>query len=161
MTEHQNDVDRVAELIGKGKVALVTTVGPEGQLLSRPLAMLNRDFDGDLYFFTADPSGKTEQVRDNDQVNVAIEADGGYLSVAGTATISRDSNLIDELWNAGAQAWFEQGRDDPAVALLKVHADSAEFWTIDSPKVVTLVKYAKAVVTGSRPDVGESKAVDL
>ena len=69
--------------------------------------------------------------------------------------------LIDELWNAHAAAWFEQGREDPSVALLKVHAESAEYWTMDSPKPVALIKYAKAIITGEQPDVATNKTVEL
>ncbi len=75
--------------------------------------------------------------------------------------MTRDAALIDELWNLYAEAWFEQGRDDPAVALLKVHADSAEYWTVDSPKPIALIKTVKAMLTGERPDVATNTTVDL
>ena len=161
MTQNIEETAKVAELIHDGKIAIVTTVGPDGQLLSRPLALQDREFDGDLYFFTPDPSPKTDQVKANEQVNVSIDTGNGWLSLAGTGSISKDDAMIDELWNVGAQAWFEQGREDPSLALLKVHADSAEYWTMDTPKPVALLKYAKAAVTGGAPDVGESAKVDL
>lgn len=157
----QEETDTVKKLIESARIALVTTVGPEGQLLSRPLAMQDRDFDGDLWFFTQHPSPKTEQVQANNQVNVGLQNDNDYLSVAGTATVSRDRAMIDELWNAHAAAWFENGKDDPSVALLRVHADSAEYWTVDSPKVVSLVKYAKAIATGTQPDIGDNATVEF
>ena len=47
------------------------------------------------------------------------------------------------------------------MALLKVHADSAEYWTMDSPKPVALIKYAKAIITGEQPDVATNKTVEL
>lgn len=155
------DRQAVAEVIEKARIALVTTVDKDGSLVSRPLAVQSRTFDGDLYLFTPDPSDKTEQVRLNPAANVAIETGGNYLSIAGTASVVKDRELIDELWNAGAEAWFEAGRDDPTVALLKVHADSAELQSVDSPKVVAAVKYVKAAVTGGQPDVGDSTRVDL
>jgi general stress protein 26 len=161
MSEHRQDFDQVAELVSKARFAFVTTTGPEGQLLSRPLAVLDRRFDGDLYFFTADPSPKTSQVADDSQVNVSLQAGSDYLSIAGTGSVTRDPALIDELWNAHAEAWFENGRQDPAVALLKVHADSAEYWTMDSPKPVNVFKYAAAIVTGKQPDVATNRSVEL
>ncbi len=161
MTANPEETAKVAELIHQGKIAIVTTVGPDGQLLSRPLALQDRDFDGDLYFFTPDPSPKTEQVKANDQVNVSIDTGKGWLSLAGTGSITTDNAIIDELWNVGAQAWFPEGREDPSLALLKVHAESAEYWTMDTPKPVALLKYAKSAVTGGQPDIGESAKVDL
>lgn len=155
------DQQKVADLVEKAKVALVTTIAENGSLVSRPLAVQQREFDGDLWFFTQDPSPKTDQVRAHEQVNVAVEAGNGWLSLSGTASVTKDRTKIDELWNTGAEAWFDQGRDDPAVALLKVHADTAEYWTADSPKVVILAKYAKAAVTGGHPDIGDNAVVDL
>ncbi len=85
--------------------------------MSRPLALLERVFDGDLWFFTEDPSPKTEQIRANDQVNVAVQAGNDFVSLAGTATVSKDRTMIEGLWNRHAEAWFENGIDDPKVAL--------------------------------------------
>lgn len=160
MTDAQ-DREKVEKLIADAKIAIVTTVGEDGSLVSRPLALLNRPFDGQLMFFTPDPSPKTGQVRVNDHVNVAVQVDDGWLSIAGKARVSRDQALIDELWNKEAEAWFENGRDDPSVALLCVEADSAEYWYSDTPKVVAAVKYAKAIVTGGTPDIGENATVKL
>jgi general stress protein 26 len=155
------EIDKVSQLIESARIALVTSVSEEGQLVSRPLAMQDREFDGTLWFFTQDPSPKTEQVAANDQVNVALQVDNGWVSIAGTATVSKDRAMIDQLWNRHAEAWFENGKDDPTVALLKVRADSAEYWSVDSGKIVSAIKYAKAIVTGGRPDVGENATIEL
>jgi general stress protein 26 len=161
MTDTTTDFERVGELIAKARFAFVTTSATDGRLLSRPLAIQEREFDGDLYFFTMAPSAKTEQVAADSQVNVSLQSGDDYLSIAGTASVSRDQALIDELWNAHAAAWFEQGREDPSVALLKVHAESAEYWTMDSPKPVALLKYAKAIITGEQPDVATNRSLEL
>jgi general stress protein 26 len=155
------EFQRVGELIAKARFAFVTTIGEDGRLLSRPLAVLDREFDGDIYFFTMAPSPKTEQIAADSHVNVSLQSGDDYLSIAGTASVTRDQALIDELWNAHAAAWFEQGREDPSVALLKVHAESAEYWTMDSPKPVALLKYAKAIITGEQPDVATNRSLEL
>ncbi len=161
MTDTTTDFERVGELIAKARFAFVTSSATDGRLLSRPLAIQEREFDGDLYFFTMAPSAKTEQVAADSHVNVSLQSGDDYLSIAGTASVTRDQAMIDELWNAHAAAWFEQGREDPSVALLKVHAESAEYWTMDSPKPVALLKYAKAIITGEQPDVATNRSVEL
>jgi len=65
------------------------------------------------------------------------------------------------LWNPMAEAWFENGREDPTVALLRVDARSAEYWSSDKPGIVRAFEIAKAVVTKSAPDVGENRTVAL
>ena len=153
--------DQLATLLKKARIAIITTVSADNQLVSRPMAVKEREFDGDLWFFTEDPSHKTDEVRANPEVNVALESGGGWVSIAGTAEVVTDAAKIDELWDTGAQAWFEQGREDPKVALLKVTAHTAEYWATDEPKPLVLFKYAKAAVTGGQPNIGEAHTVDL
>jgi general stress protein 26 len=159
--DHDEQAAKVAAIVESSRIALVTTVAESGKLVSRPLAALHRDFDGELWFFTADPSHKTEQVALNDQVNVAFSSDHGWVSISGTASVSHDQAQIDRFWSSHAEAWFDGGRDDPAVALLRVVAHSAEYWTLEDPKLVTAVKYAKARLTGQQPDLGENATVEL
>jgi len=47
------------------------------------------------------------------------------------------------------------------VALLEVEADTVEFWHVDKPALLRAVEVAKGLVTGSAPDVGESRTVDF
>lgn len=158
---HAEEIAKVAELTKKARIAILTTTDASGALVSRPLAMQNTEFDGQLWFFTADPSPKVDDIREHPSVNVAFEAGNGWVSVAGTASVSRDQAKIDELWNKFAEAWFEKGREDPAVALIRVDADTVEYWAPDEPRAVTLLKMVGAMVTGGTPDVPESKTIGL
>ncbi len=161
MTATPEQFDTIAAIVQRGRVAIVTTVAADGHLVSRPLALQDRVFDGELWFFTEDPSPKTDEVRANPHVNVAVQSSDDYVSLAGTATVSRDRTMIEALWNKHAEAWFDNGIDDPAVALLRVQVDSAEYWKFDAPKVVAVAKYAAALVTGNEPDLGENEVVEI
>ncbi len=161
MTANQEEIATVAELIKASRIALLTTVNDHGQLTSRPLAVQEVEFDGDLWFFSQDPSDKTTEIAANPQVNVSLESGKGYVSIAGTAEIVHDAAKIDELWSKRVEAWFPEGKEDPTIALIKVHADAAEYWSTDDPKPVIFFKVAKAAVTGGQPDIGENKTIDL
>lgn len=161
MSTHDDDIETIAKLIKASKIALVTTQASDGALHSRPLGVQEAEFDGDLWFFTPHPSEKTEEIAAHPQVNAAFESGKGYLSISGTASVVQDAAKIDELWSTSAEGWFEQGRDDPSVALLRIEADSAEYWSVDDPKAVVLFKVAKAALTGGTPDVGDNKTVEL
>ena len=156
-----DEMQQLTKLIDKAKIGLGTTMNTDGHLVSRPMQLQQRAFDGDLWFFTEDPSHKTDEVRANPEVNVALESGKGWVSLAGTAQVVRDAAKIDELWNTGAQAWFKGGREDPKVALMRVIVHTAEYWASDEPTPLVLLKYARAAVGGGRPNVGESHTVSL
>ena len=161
MSTHDEDIKVIAKLIESSKTALVTSRTADGALHSRPLQVQEAEFDGDLWFFTQHPSEKTDEIATHPQVNAAFESSKGYLSIAGSATVVQDAAKIDELWNTSIEAWFPGGREDPTVALLKIEADSAEYWSTDDPKAVQLFKIARAAVGGGTPDIGENKSVEL
>ncbi len=148
-------------LVKNSKIALLTTTTASGQLVSRPLAVQKAEFDGDLWFLSQDPSDKTSEIAANNQVNVAMESGKGFLSIAGTASVLHDRTKIDELWSPMVEAWFPNGKEDDSVAVIKVTADAAEYWSADEPKPVTLLKIAAATVTGKRPDIGGNETVTL
>ena len=156
-----DDLDTIRTILGASRTAIVTTRSGDS-LVSRPLSILDAEnFQGTLWFLTPDPSPKTEDVRAHHEVNVAVADAKGYLSLSGTATIERDQAKIDELWNPFAEAWFEQGREDPTVALLRVDVATAEYWDIDKPAVARAFEIVKGLVTKTAPDVGDNKTVSL
>lgn len=155
------DIRTVAGLVRKAKVAVLTTQAHGGKLVSRPLVVQESEFDGDLWFFSQDPSNKVEEILANPQVNVALQAGKGFLSISGHAEIVHDRAKVEQLWSKAVEAWFPEGKDDPTVSLILVHADTAEYWATDEPRVITAFKVAKAAVTGGQPDVGENRTVEL
>jgi general stress protein 26 len=84
-----------------------------------------------------------------------------YVSVAGTAEILRDREKLDELWSPFHTAWFPKGKDDPEIALIKVTVESAEYWNVPESKMVQVLGFAKAALTGKRYEPGEHGEVDL
>jgi general stress protein 26 len=154
---------KVAELINDIRFAMLTTVGSDGTLRSRPMTMLDREFDGDLWFFVGASSPQVSEMRADDQVNLSFAnpGDNAYVSVSGTAQVFRDRQKMEELWNPIYKAWFPDGLDDPDLALLKISTTQAEYWDSPNGKVVQLVGFAKALLTGQQAEVGESQKVDL
>ena len=157
--EQMTKVRDMAEAI---RIAMMTTVDEQGNLVSRPMAALQFDEIGDIWFFTKRTSPKVDQIEHNEQhVNVAFASvsDANYVSISGTATEVNDRAKIDELWNPQAKAWFPNGKDDPELTLLKVHTQMAEYWDSNSSLMVRLFQQAAAVVTGSVPKMGENEKV--
>jgi general stress protein 26 len=156
-----DELETIRAIISSSKVAVLTTENQFGELHSRPLAVLDHDFDGSLWFFTRDPSSKVEEVAIDPRVNVSYSDGNGYLSISGIAAVEHNQTRIEQLWNPAVGAWFEHGRDDPTVALLRVDAGSAEYWASDKPAIARAFEFAKAAVTDTTPDIGENRKVEL
>jgi general stress protein 26 len=119
------------------------------------------EFDGDLWFFAERDSNPVRHVVTSPQVNVGVGSGGTWVSLTGDAIVVEDVAKKRELWNSGVEAWFPQGPDDDSVVLLKVRADSAEYWDSPGGRLATAFSFVKAKVTGERIDAGENEKVDL
>jgi general stress protein 26 len=51
-----------------------------------------------------------------------------HVSLRGKLYQLHDPAKLDALWNPVIAAWFEGGRDDPNIALLRFEPDTAELW---------------------------------
>jgi len=157
-----DELTTIREIISSSRTAFVTTRDDAGRLVSRPLAVLqDDDFDGTLWFFTQDPSPKSDDVERDDRVNVALSDGKSFLSIAGTATVEHDRGRIEQMWNPAVKSWFEMEPTDPRIALLRIDAESAEYWSSDRPAVARAFQFVKGIVTGTRPDAGENGTVEL
>ena len=158
MTDEQTR--RVAELIGDHRISMLTTRDPFGTLTSRPMALQEVEFDGDLWFFAERGSRKVDHVGASPQVNVTVSGSGSWVSLTGEASVVEDDAKKRELWNAAVEAWLPQGPDDDSVVLIRVEGHSAEFW--DTPgRVTTVLSFAKSKLTGERYSGGDNERVDL
>ena len=155
-------LDKVRELVEDIRIAMMTTVDEQDNLVSRPMAALEMDEAGSVWFFTKRTSPKVDQIENHEQrvnLSFASVSDANYVSISGRATELYDKTKIDELWNPQAKAWFPDGKDDPDLTLLKVHIDMAEYWDSNDSTMVRFFQQAVAAVTGNPPQMGENQKV--
>lgn len=150
---------KLMELIEDIGFTMMTTARPDGTLHSRPMACLKTEFDGELWFFTGKSSGKAKAISEEHHVNLAYSepSNNRFVSVAGRAALIQDAEKAKELWNPIYRAWFPKGLEDPELCLLKVTVDSAEYWDSKSSKLVQLIGFAKAVMTGEPYKAGPNE----
>jgi len=155
-----DETKKVAELLGNERFAMLTTTGADGRTVSRPMALQEVEFDGDLWFFATRDSRKVEHIRTHDQVNVTVSSSDNWVSLTGRASISEDKARKEELWSAGVEAWLPDGPDSPQAVLLRVRAESAEYWDAPGGRVATLLSFVKAKAKGERLQA-ENERVEL
>ena len=167
-TKGQEDaVKKLGRLIEDVQFAMLTTAEPDGTLRSRPMAThqdhASKAFDGVLWFFTKAESGKVDEVKQDQHVNLAYASPekSKYVSVSGIATLVRDKVKAQELWDPKYKAWFPDGLDDPDLALLRVDVTKAEYWDTPGGAVVYAIGLVKALATGQSYQPGDHEKVKL
>jgi len=140
-TEQEVNIRKLASMIRAIKIAMLTTVHPDGSLRSRPMATQETEFDGTLWFFTRASSEKSSEIKQYPSVNVSYELaeEHRYVSISGKATLVHDPEKMKELWNPTYRVWFPQGLEDPELTLLRVDAQHTEYWDMLSSSMVQLV----------------------
>lgn len=158
-TKQNDERETFDRLLGKSRTVMFVTVGADGKVVSRPMTIQEVTDDHDLLFIT---QAKTDVARESDgrQVNIALSGDDHWISVSGTASVAEERETKKRLWNAFNDAYTEGGWENPDNVVIRVNAESAEYW--DTPGGLgVLLGVLKANLSGGKPSAGESGTVQL
>lgn len=112
---------------------------------------------GKLWFITAKETDLAKSLSGSERDAMHIVCDSGkglFTRIEGRLSLADDPAKLDELWNAVASSWFEDGRDDSDIQLLRFDLAAAETW-ITGGSMAFLYQIAKSKATGDKPDLGE------
>jgi general stress protein 26 len=156
-------ITKIAEMIKDIRIAMLSTVSPEGTIHSRPMATQEVEFRGELLFLTRQESSKTDEIAHDARVtlNYVDSKTYRFVTLAGHAALSKDPAAIHELWNPLYKAWFPNGENDPEITVIRVNVDQAEYWEAPGNAVMRGYQLLKAAVTKGGSPVGEHQAVAL
>jgi general stress protein 26 len=118
---------------------------------------LRKTRDGKIWFIAA----KGEEIVDSTSATplearfvIADAKSGLYANVEGTLAHDNDTEVLDEIWNMVASAWFEDDKQDPDLRLLAFTPSKAAVWLSTTSGVKFLYEIAKANLTDTQPDTG-------
>ena len=148
---------RLWELVGKFATAMLVTRTDGGRMRARPLSLASAHGGGKLYFATSLDSPKVGEIEADAEVLVTLQDRFHYVSISGTARVSRDPALVARLWSEGWRIWFPEGQGDPSLTIVEVTPHEAEYWDQGGARGI---KYAlemvKAYATRTTPESGAS-----
>ena len=154
--ETQNSPEMVAlcKLIEPIPVAMLGNLDADGALVSRPMAVLEVDAAGAVWFFVDLRSSRVEFLR---VVNLSFvdAARGTYVSLSGRGEIRSDRSHVERLWTPLAKPWFPEGPASTNLALLKFVPHTAEYWDAPNSKMVRMFAMAASVVAGKPIGMGD------
>jgi general stress protein 26 len=121
-----------------------------------PMSPLSRQEDGVIWFITSanHDSFKAAEAGATADIYLCDSACHMYGTIKGSLSASHDDEKLDALWSPLAAAWFDKGREDDTVRLMKYIPHKAEIWATDGIGKY-LLETIRANVTNAKPDTGE------
>ncbi len=160
MTE-TTDLQTLREAIDDQRVAMLTTIAPDGQLQSKPMTVLEQDADGNFWCLVESPMGTEGAISTPQRANLAFSSDSAsYVSVACTAQVLHDRARVNQLWTPMAKPWFPDGPDSPDLACLRLVPQRAEVWSGPSNKLTLALAFAASVVAGKPLGLGDHQVLN-
>ena len=123
----KSDMTLMLGLMGDGE-------GHHSQPMTAQLADKDPKDKGPIYFFT---SNETDLVRDlggrgRAMAQFVAKDHKLFACLEGDLVADNDRSMIDELWNPFVAAWFEHGKEDPRLQLLRFEPRDGRVWENDS-----------------------------
>lgn len=119
---------------------------------------LDRDTDT-IWFFAKKNAEMVEAIKPGSHAHFCVvgKKHDYHACLAGPISVELQTAKRDEYWNGVVEAWFEDGKDDPQLTMLKLKLDDAKIWASTDSALKFGWEIAKANVSDSDPDVGVTK----
>mgnify|MGYP006382925101 FL=1 len=161
----QEQMDKIQAMVKDIKYTMMTTRTSEDHLHSCPMNTTETSIGAkEIWFIGHTPSETVENIKTNPEVNLAYvsQDDKNYLSITGTAELVEDKEKLNELWSVMYNAYFEKGKEDPSVQLIKVTPHGAEYWA-NGNAITSAFKMTAAAVTETAVEksMGETFSIEL
>lgn len=120
------------EALHKSRTVMLGSVG-EGRVSARPMtAQTDEDIkDGSVYFFASRDEGIGHEVLNGAQqahFNFQSRDHGIFASAIGPIAAVNDPAMVDKLWSVFANLYYEGGKQDPNLVLLRFTPPSFDVW---------------------------------
>jgi general stress protein 26 len=97
---------------------------------SQPMTAQLLEGESYIWFFTTKDNQLVQEMRRNDRAVATFASKGHdlFATIDGRLEEDNDRSRIDQLWNPFAAAWFEGGKDDPNLQLIRLDPTSGQIW---------------------------------
>ncbi|MET0238860.1 MAG: pyridoxamine 5'-phosphate oxidase family protein [Sphingobium sp.] len=92
-------------------------------------AQLDKDADSAFWFYTS--KGNRLETGGPAMAHFSAKGHDLFACIAGTLRTETDPAVIDRYWSKQVEAWYDGGRNDPNLLMLRFDLDDAEVWTAD------------------------------
>lgn len=116
----------------KSDRTLMLGIHGEDDSQAQPMtAQIEGERGGPIWFFSAVDVDLVSQLRRGPRRAIAAFSSKGhdlFASIHGELRIDQDRAVIERLWNPFVAAWYEGGKEDPKLVLLRLDPEHAQVW---------------------------------
>ncbi len=129
---------------------------------ARPMEARPDKEEGVIWFLTDHRGLKDDEIDATPEVCLVFvyEREKVYLSLTGEAFVAHDPDRAQALWNEKQKLWWS-GPDDPNLRVVRVELEAAEMWDGPASAAIAAFEFAKARLTGAKPNLGENRKVSV
>lgn len=122
---------------------------------------MTAQFEGEaapFWFFTANDHDLVRALDQGDRAIAAYASKGHdlFASIRGRLSIDNELATIDRLWNPVVSQWYEGGKQDPKLVLLRLDVEDAKLWKSD---LGGFVRPAINKLLGRKPESGQQEKI--
>lgn len=142
----------------KASPFLMLGIDGERGAATQPMTAQIDEEESPLWFFTANDHDLVRALDNGDRAIAAFASKGHdiFASLRGRLSLDNDPATIDRLWNPVVSQWYEGGKSDPKLALLRLDVDDAKIWKSD---LGGFIKPAINKLFGRKPESDEHEKV--
>ena len=129
MTTQDELKERFWKTLGSDMTMMLGVVNVEDGH-ARPMTAQLDGKEGPIWFFSSTDTALFKNLdKSNHGVATFVSKNNDlYATIHGRLTLDNSPAMIDKLWNSYVAAWYEGGKTDPKLALLRFELDHGEIW---------------------------------
>ena len=160
-TRQQDAKDRLREQLQSARVGMLGVEGSHDHM--QPMTHFADEDGTALYFITASDTDLVRQIGQGATAHYCLISKNHdyHACIEGLIEQHQNAAKLDELWSPMVGAFFEEGRDDPKVTLLKMVLREASIWESDDSVFKLGFEVAKSAMTDDIADVGNHVIVNF
>ncbi|WP_091738193.1 pyridoxamine 5'-phosphate oxidase family protein [Phenylobacterium immobile] len=112
------------------RTVMLGLIGVEDGIGQPMMAQMLNDEPGDIYIFSSKDTDFVQSIGQShpSTLQFAAKDHSLFAAVHGELVLDNNRETIEALWNPFVAAWFEGGKDDPKLQLLRFEPSQAQLW---------------------------------
>ncbi|HEX2559403.1 pyridoxamine 5'-phosphate oxidase family protein [Phenylobacterium sp.] len=130
MADQREITEKFWKAVKSDRTVMLGLVGVEDGMSQPMTALLEDDAGGPLWIFSSKDTDLVQELGGASPALMHFSSKGHELfaTVEGQLIADNDRAAIERLWNPYVAAWYQGGKDDPKLQLLRFEPEHAQIW---------------------------------